>query len=218
MDAFCLLFLLAVPVPECLVSRWVHHPTSSCPPPGDTGRTAALHMVCTPGTRTLEQKAAEALVGVNEEDLSLLGLLRHFGSVPLQLRHRPHMEEARLSSYSWSYLASSSIFGASMSVQLIIARVWVYDVGAFCTSFCYVDLVQRISSGSLDAWASSRWLQIMSNLANSDRYWIHPSVLVHFLWAFASSSFTCPSQLTGVTTKDWGLLPSFQSLCQWPYP
>lgn len=125
-----------------------------------------------------------------------------------------HMEEVRLSPYPQGCLANSSTVGASASVQLIIARVWVYDAGTFRMTFCHMDSMHQISSGFLDTWSSSGLLHITSTMANSLRYWIPPSVVVRLLWEFARSSLKRYLSFTGVTTKDWGSLPAFQDLCQ----
>ena len=65
---------------------------------------------------------------MREEDLPFSACLDIFWVSLSTAETQAHMEEVRLSSYSWSCLATPSIVGASVSVQLIIARVWVYDV------------------------------------------------------------------------------------------
>jgi len=95
---------------------------------------------------------------VCEEDLSFLNCSDIFWVSSFTAKMQAHREEVRLSSHSQSCLASPSIVGASVSVQLIIARMLAYDVSALCTNFYHIDRVHQISSGSLDAWLSSRLL------------------------------------------------------------
>ena len=73
-------------------------------------------MVCATGTLSLEQKkAAETLVGVREEDLSFSACSDSFGVSSFAAEMQARMEEARLSLYSRSCLASPSIVGTSVT-------------------------------------------------------------------------------------------------------
>lgn len=93
-----------------------------------------------------------------------------------------HRENKRLSPYCQSTLAISSTLEFSLSFQTIAYSVLAYDGGTLCTNLCHTVLRNLKLSGSWDNWwLFKSLLYISSSTANSLRYCLFFSIVVHFL-------------------------------------
>lgn len=113
-----------------------------------------------------------------EEDLSFSGCLDFFCPSSFTAETGPHGESKIIFIFS-ELSASPSTVGASASVQLIIARLWVYDIGAFHTYFHHTGHMHQISSESSETWSSSGYCR-------SPPPWLSPSATGYLpqRWSF----------------------------------
>ncbi|XP_009460461.1 PREDICTED: ras GTPase-activating protein 1-like, partial [Nipponia nippon] len=112
---------------------------------------------------------------MGEEDISFFNCWDNcwysFSTAEMQA----HREEARFSSSSRRWLANLSTIGASVCLQLVIARVLAYDISALCINFCHMDRVHQISSGSLDTW-------LLSSFLKGDMFIVHNELEDGWMW------------------------------------
>lgn len=102
-----------------------------------------------------------------------------------------------------SWLASLTTVGAFVSLQLIAARLLVYDVGGLHAGFHHISHVHGISHGLLDTW-----LSYTSTTVNSLKYWISSSSGGHLALGI------CKSFLDGISVHtQWKLPPKTSDSC-----